>query len=287
MQKQAKTLMFFTVVSAPVGLFLRWLQNNNIYEPDTGLPIKSPISVIFLLFCFAYAAALFFLTRRLDDAWVEDDFRIALRGKTIAYPLVASGLGVITAIGALTYIFTPQTVHPGIQLGMGLLGLVTAICLPAIAMGPKKDSTGIFSCVYTFLPVVFFCFWLFTGFKEHSSNPVLWYYVIEILALSGLILGYYYMAGYAFLRPRMKRSIFWSQMGGFLSIVTLGDARPVAMQLILFASGIMLLMQSYVLISNAKQTRKEFVRAEDAASDLSSEDLSDVPLEEDDEFYNL
>ena len=254
----------FTGVMAAIGLFLRWLQNNNIYEEATGLPVKSPISTVFVVFCVVYAAAALVLTLSLKDAWVESSFRTAFRARTILFPTVATILGIATAAAAVSLLFSkPVGISAALQSVLALGALLCAICFPLISMGPKKDSTGNAACVYTFVPVIFFSVWLIIAFKEHAQDPVLWHYAIEVLAIASATLGFYYAAGYAFERARLKHTVLFGNLAAFFCITALGDPRDLPRQIIIAAPGIVLLIMSNVFISNLSPHKPKGFEAHD------------------------
>ena len=273
MQKQAGIFTMFTSVMAAVGLFIRWLQNNNIYEETTGLPVKSAISTVFVIFCLIYVAVLLIFTLRLGDAWAEENFRAAFRGRNILFPVMSAALGIAMSVASAALLFSkPEGLTIALQSVLGLGGLVCGICFPLIAMGPKKDSSGTFACVYTFIPVIFFSIWLIIAFKEHAQDPILWHYAIEVLAIASATLGFYYGAGYAFDRPRLKQTVFFTNLGAFFCIAALGDTRVLPRQIIIAAPGIVLLLMSNVFISNMKDKKPRQVYDEQEVSEESAAD---------------
>jgi len=262
----------FTSVMAAVGLFLRWLQNNNIFEEQTGLPVKSAISTVFIIFCLIYTAVILVLTLRLGDSWTEESFRTAFRGRNIIFPVMATAVGIAMAVASVALLFSkPVGLSVALQSVLGLGALICAICFPLIAMGPKKDSKGTFACVYTFIPVIFFSIWLIIAFKEHAQDPILWHYAIEVLAVASATLGFYYAAGYAFDRPRLKQTVLFTNLGAFFCITALGDPRVLPRQIIIAAPGIVLLLMSNVFISNMKENRPAY--DDRKAEPVSDEDI--------------
>lgn len=254
MRKEA-SLAMFTCVTAAVSSFIRWVQNNNIYERSTGLVRPSIWNNIMLAACAFTVIGLAFLTFRLKNSDARGDYRTALRARTILFPAAALILGVGMVAGAFMLIRgRGDSMYPNLNLILAVFAVLCGASFPALALGPKKDSSGAFICVCSVMPVFFFCCWLVICYRENSANPVLWSFAFEILAICAAALGFYYLAGYAFQRAKPYHTIFFSQLGAFLCIVALGDDRILAKQLFLLTSGLMLLMQSTVLTARMKTT---------------------------------
>lgn len=252
MRKEAGLMCVFTCVMGALGLFLRWIQNNNVFEPETGLAQRgSAWSGLLVAVCVITALGILGFVANLRGHKTETQYRTALRGKTILYPALAGVLGAVMLVGAVMLLTTAgDQPFPGLQRVLAVLAAACGACLPLLAVGPKKDSDGSMMCLGSFVPVVFLCFWLIVSYKENSANPVVWAYCIEILAISAAIMAYYYTAGFAFEKPRPLSTIYFCLLGAFFSMTTLADTRPVSKQLFFVAIAVMLLAFAFVLVSN-------------------------------------
>ena len=256
MRKEA-SLAMFTCVMAAFASFARWMQNNNIYESSTGLAVPSVWSSVMIAVCVVAIIGLIFLTYRLKSFNAGTEYRTALRARTIMFPIAAIVLGVGMAVGALMLIRNRDNImYPHLNLILAVFAILCGASFPVLALGPKKDGSDVLVCLCAAIPVLFFCYWLVISYRENSTDPVLWAFAFEILALCGATLGFYYLAGYAFRRVKPLHTVFFTQLGAFLCTVVLGDNRIMGKQVFFLMSGIMLLMQSTVLVARmTKETR--------------------------------
>ena len=252
MQKETGLLCVSACVAGALGLFARWMQLGNSFEQSTGLPIKGSFwnGAVFFI-CALTIAVLAFLSLRLGRYEAELSFREAFRGRNLLYPLLAAIFGIVMIVGGVMVLLKAgNSMFPAMQRLFGALAMVSGVSLPVIAMGPKKDSNGLNICVATIIPVVLCCFWLLVSYRENSADPTVWHYSIEILAIAAAVMAYYYVAGYAFLRPRPKLTVFFCLLAGAFCIITLADSRAVGEQLLFAATGLMLISIAGALIAN-------------------------------------
>ena len=244
-----------TCVSAALASFIRWVQNNNIYEPGTGLAMPSGWSTAVLACIVLFTVALAVLTYRACHRSESPDMRTALRGNTVLYPIAAGALGLIMLVGAVMLIRGRQEFlrDNGLYSVLAVFALCAGLSFPVLAMGTGRNSSGILTCFAAAIPILFFTFWMAVSYRSHSVEPVLWKFSIEILALATAALGFYYLAGYAFGRAKPMPSVFFGQLGAFLCAMALGDARHTGLQLFLFACAVMLLLQSAILLQNLER----------------------------------
>ena len=112
-------------------------------------------------------------------------------------------------------------------------------------------------CLCTSLPALLCCYWLVVSYKLHGTEPSAWSFGFEILALSAAAVAFYYLAGYAFNRVRTYRTLFFTLLGAFLCLVTLGDERYFAMKLMLLGCAGMLVLSAWLIVSNMRAAPPE------------------------------
>ena len=67
MRKEAWTYSLTAAILGALGVLIRWLQCQQIFEPDTGLAVKGAfVSVIMVLTLAAFAWALWWLSGKMD-----------------------------------------------------------------------------------------------------------------------------------------------------------------------------------------------------------------------------
>jgi hypothetical protein len=253
MRKKSLILCGFTVIMGIFGAFLRWLQNVNIFEADTGLAIPhSPYSYAVVLFAVLFAGVLLLWLRRY-------------RGITFVskYPAVYSGIGsfakvaayiigaVIAVGGVLTVYRSVSTSKSAFDLILGLFSFVCAAGMTTFlvsAGNQEKKSGGSFGAAAM---VFFLCFWLIASYKYSAADPVIWHFAPRLLTISATILAFYFIAGFVFNKPKPLASLYFSLLGTFICITVLADSYPLGEQLITVGFLAAMLLLSFGQLSSA------------------------------------
>ena len=136
--------------------------------------------------------------------------------------------------------------------------LVTALLsLPAgaavLLMGRaayRGEMTPAVSCLAPF-PAFTGLVWLFATHLEHGTEPVLMRYGFSLAAAALLMLAHYYVAGYLFGRPHVRRALFCSLAGAALGLISLADRPGLAVGCLTLAFVLSALTFSYALLHNA------------------------------------
>ena len=268
MRKNALIICTFTCAFGAIGAFCRWLQVQIAFD-EAGLSVSSmwnyivPIVLIAAAVCF-YA---FVSKYRRAGLTMTADFYDTFQGSTKFFVPGAWILGAMMIFGGMVLIATlPDTLNKVLYRVLAGLAVLTGIAFPLTATGSQKRfEPGVNSLFATF-PVLLFCLWLITSYKQNSTNPTVWAYAVEILALAAALLAFFYFAGYPYGRPRPGKSLYFSMLGSFLCIVALADDRNFGLQLMLVAAAGMQLFWAWMIVSNMyKPEEKPAETAEDAA----------------------
>lgn len=257
MQKNALTLTLTTGVAGIFGAFLRWLQNMNAFESDTGLLIPGKTSTAVFLIYALIAAALFvliafFWTKRVGASAEQG---AALSAHTRIPGIMTKLCGAVTLVCSLAVIFASGGAR------FALLERIFAVCgvlaAAALALLFAKNVTTAKNRGLSFVVLVLFsCLWLISSYKANSENPVVWSFAVEILAIGAIILAWYELAAYCYGRAKPKRALLFIQLAAFLSITTLSDSRSMAMQLIFAVEAAAMLMFEFLLVENMWDVRE-------------------------------
>ena len=253
MQKQAWLFSMTATVLGAFGLLLRWLQCQLIFDAETGLPARGAfISYLLVAVLIAFVAGLWWLTGKLDldGAREEPEDALAIPSKWTGRALAAAA--VIAGGGAARMFFTVDTMFLRIT---ALLGLLSASVLALIPSLPRWGGFGAFLSV---IPVVFFCLWMVVFYKDNSTNPLLWQYAVQILAMAACLLGAFRLSGYLFYRMKPRQAIFACGLALTFSLTVLMDEAGAAARLMLLGWGLGLGVMSWVLVRNlASEEEKE------------------------------
>ncbi len=229
MRSEAYKLSGFTLVIGALGFLLRWLQDMRI-AGEAGLADNAPISYLVLLLMAATGVILWLLglhLRQFDEPQRAAD---AFAGHTPFYGVIALLPAVVLAMGGLLMIAKPgdnvlwPTMHR-ICGGMMVLGAFGLGVLAVNAGRAGKEGTCRAAVCLTGL---FAVFWLITGYRDAASDPVVWRFVVGILARCALLLGVYHMAGFFFDSPHARRAICMCNFAAFLCVMAAIDGSTLA-----------------------------------------------------------
>ncbi|MDO4749251.1 MAG: hypothetical protein Q4A39_00235, partial [Eubacteriales bacterium] len=222
MQKQAWTCCGTVGICAAFGIFARWLQNINIYEKGTGLAVAGAFTSKMLIFvCLMTAAALLYQVLRLRRQMQvkPETIIVPSSGRVLTVFMAISGL--LAALGAGLILL--QEDGGMLRTILALLGFLAAFGLALYPQALKHPEWG---CVLCAAPVIFTCFWFIVYYKETAVDPVLWHFAPFILTLAVCILAFFYMAGFAFGKPRPFRAVFFALYAAFFCLTVLPDVHP-------------------------------------------------------------
>lgn len=256
MRKTAVSVTVTTLVLGVFGAFLRWLQNTSAYDSETGCVIPMhPTSIVFLAYCVLAAAIIcgitFLWLRRYDR---HGDIA-ALRSVTILPTVFGWMLGVVFVLCACVIMFSAGSSRfPTAQRLLGAGGILGGLCFPFLFGKRDGRDHGLGRTAATVL-TLFCCFWLVFSWRGHSENPVLWSYVIEVLAVAANAVAFYYIAAFHYGAGRSNRALLSVQFAVFFNVTTLFDTRSTAESAMFLLCVGMLLLTELILIENMWEKR--------------------------------
>ena len=241
MRKDSLLIIGTAAVGGAFGLFCRWLQLSTALDAETGLLRAGAAgSRILIALCVVVAALQFFHTVRLRArlAQPEDDDFFA--HGSAAYRFFCAAMGALTAVGGLLMLIT--SLRGGVTiLGffLGLLAIFAGLLMAALSLSATAGSG--MRCLCCTVPVLMLCFWLIVLYKDNASNPVIWSFCMRLLAIAASTIGWYYVAGFAYGKPKRARALFFCQLAPFLSILVMAESQRFAERLMLLCPALLLL----------------------------------------------
>lgn len=224
------------------GFFLRRWELRTAFEPDSGLAIPhSPAAWALILFSLVVALILLVLARGRHRPFAGGyDAAFAAKGNTVYIMAVVLGgflllvsaalnlLGLPAAYGEAQALF--QQTHQGnpvfTMLPRVLLMVLAAASFPCVLATGRNhyrgQGRGRFSAA-ALMPAYMACLWLIAAYQTRAGDPVRQDYIYELFAIIAGVLGLYFMAGFAFERAKVFRTVVFSLLGIYFSIVTLAD----------------------------------------------------------------
>ena len=255
MQSEAYKLTGFTAVVSAAGFLLRWLQDMQILDADTGLaqpgkPISYIVAGLILFLVLGFGA----VAVGLKKCYAPTEPEKALTGKTFLY----TALNVIPSIliGVCGVIFLIRS-WPSGQTAVWRVCGVTAIAAAfggiMVARGVSRPENAGARRVGIVLMILFGCLWLIAEYKTAAVDPVLWRFAVEILAICSALMAFYHVAGYFFEDSSPRLAVFFCYIGAFLCVMSAVDDHTMAESVCYGAVAVQLMLWGYALVMNMRR----------------------------------
>jgi hypothetical protein len=286
MQKNALTTCCFTCAAGAIGAFCRWLQNQLAFD-ESGLSVQSvwnyavPLIIIAAAICFYSFVAKY----KRSGLVMTTDFYDTFSGSNRIFIPTVWFVGAIMIFGAMILFATvPDGVGSILYRILAGFGILSGISFGVTAVGARRRYEPGLVCVFATVPVIQFCLWLITSYKQNSTNPTVWVYAVEILAIAAALLAFYYFAGYPYGRAKPYSSLYFAMLGAFLCIVALADDRNFGLQLMLASAICMQLLWIWMIVSRMHKPEEPEPEAEPSSDSVPVTDVNVSSILE--EFHN-
>ncbi len=252
MRKTALTFTVTTLVLGVFGAFFRWLQLMNAFDKETGFPIPGAgITPVLIVYCVLALAAFCVLTLLwlggYDRAKTAET---ALRCGTVAPLIISWALCAAFAAAACVILFTAGTSQtPLLQRLFGAFGILAAISIPFL-FSKNGGSGGPMGRSAAAVLTVFYCFWAIFEYKSISSDPIIWHYAFEVLAIAVSTMSVYYVTTYFYGVGKLPRTLIALQFGVFLNVTVIFEQRSTPLNVMVGVSAALQLMLEFLLIEN-------------------------------------
>ena len=277
----ALIMLCYTCALGAFGAFLRWLQMQVARDSETGMINPSVLNHLLPALIIAAAVILWLRVKKLTDAETvfPTGMSEALRGLSLVYIVSAWVIAAVAVIGGIMTILNASLDSlRSMYVIIAVLAMLGGLSFPLICSASRSHySPGLVSVLMSF-PILMFCVWLIASYRANASNPNVWVYAIEILAICCALLALFYVAGYAFGRPEPRKACYLSLFGAFMCITTLSDSRYMGLELIFLATAGMLLMYGWLIVKNRCPVPEAAPETESAEK---SEPESESPAAED------
>ena len=253
MQNNAMTLTVSTAVLSVFGAFLRWVQTMTIFEEDTGLPISSPISTVFVVYSLAVLltaiGATLLLFRGLEIS--RDGEEVMHTDSGIPVGLAWLCALAFAAGGILLMFSSGQFQVPMLQRLFGAFCVAAGVCLPMLPCRRRSEGLGgIGRKVIALFLTVFFCFWLIYCYRSYADNPVLWRFVPHIFAACANAWTMYYVAAWFFSRTRIIPALVALPYTVYLNVCVFAEAENLGVTLLTAGTIGIFMILYYVITAN-------------------------------------
>ncbi len=266
---KSKLALGLTVILGGLGAALRMWHRASGYD-EAGLPVAgAPAALaltLFLILC-ALGCILFALRQPISLA---DQSAAAPRGR-LAGALLAAAAVLLLAGGLLElkrfadgYLEVSQAIYLSpkeegkalqtfflskiLSLVMSLASIPAAAALLYQAKRANTQTEDAYNSFAVLMPPLFAWLWLIETYRRHTSNPILWDYVLLLLAAVALLLSGYFRAGFRFGLGKPWPSLALSLLALFFALCAVWDAGTLSAQLILAALTLHAAVELYALL---------------------------------------
>ncbi len=250
MRKDALTMVLITAVAGIFGAFLRWLENINAFEPDTGLMLPfARTTALLTAFLLAAAAAFAVLSVVWTKRFACEKTLAGLQTRTLFPDLLCKLCGVVLIVLGVVLMFAaPEQRYPSIERFFSSFCIFCGVSLMFIMARP--GGAAYMGRGTSLIPVLFSCVWLVSCYKNNAENPVVWSYLVELLTVAATIMAWYELAAYHYSRAKPAAALFFVQAAAFMNLTTLADERPVIMSVLFAIQAALMLMYEFTLVEN-------------------------------------
>lgn len=231
------------VAGGGIGFLLRRWELASAFEADTGLPIPGmPATMALILLSVGMLAVLALLCRGGQRSFPGGyDEAFAAEGKPLYMAAMVAAALLMAISGVLMLLGLPEAyAQAKLQTaGTPMLPLLPLAALAVLCLysawsllqlgknnyrgeGNGKYSSSLLAPAYTA------CFWLIVTYQARSGDPIVLDYAYQLFAIIFTVLGAYFMAGFAFERPKVFRASFCSLCAMYFILVTLADGQDLA-----------------------------------------------------------
>ena len=266
MRNTATKLTAFTAIISAAGFMIRWLQDLQIYEEETGLA-RSGMTISWVVAALIIVSAALFgviaLRMKKADAPTAPD--AALGGKTFIHTIVFAAAVLILLVSGILQLISANAENYSedqvvIRRILGAAAICASIALIFLMTRLSDESRAGIRRWSAGILILFSGIWLSAIYKTAASDPVLWRSAVEVLAVCAAMMAFYYIAGYFFGEPNPSASLFFCDLGAFLCVMSAIDEHTAAENLCFAATALILLIWSYSIIANMVQP--ETIRTE-------------------------
>lgn len=237
-----------------VGFWLRYRELTAMYDGVTAE------SSMLTLFSIGVTAVVFVFTIIMGLRYTtEKDYDRAFGHMSVLNFILQLMLGLATVGAGVGYGWLLSFVGymPLISWVFGLFAALSgvAICVLAVS-GYRGAKCGGWSQLFCVIPALFMCLWLVMVYRGHASNPNIWEFGFDCLALAAGAFAFYFWAGYVYGRKKTVFTLFSYLMACYLlPVMGAGQETMPQLVLVLLLSGVVV-VQSSAFIGNMKLKRE-------------------------------
>lgn len=250
MRKNSYTYCGYVCILGVFGVFFRWLQNTNAFEPETNLAIPMSLwSIVMGAWLLLMAVGLLFAVRRLGRDRYPDSFQEAFKGSALVLNIASLVCLAALAGGGALFVLHRLGDRNYLDLILGGAAVIAGVSLYLALRSPiggKENSRG-----KLLVPVVLYlCYMLIWEYKTYASDPVIWHFGVKILATAVTLIAYFDLLGFAYSKIKLRSTVYYSLLAVAMTLSTFADSGNMLVHLMNIGLAVGLVVFNFMLLEN-------------------------------------
>lgn len=244
-----------SIIAGIVGIVLRKKELATVFDSSTGLAERGATVTILLgvLSAFIVIVSLAYAVVGCRNGKAPGAYERAMSpGNAVELMMLFLG-GLAMIVGGVVYYFAARTEYAAglYSLVFAVLAAASGVCqviLASAAYRKKRvEGMGIASVVTP----LFLCLWLVATYRSYGTEPALLTYCGMCVAIIAATLSFYFNAGFAFGRKRLRSSVFFGLTAIYMCTVALADFTTLPTRLVLFGMILTMSINTASLVENS------------------------------------
>lgn len=249
MLKSGIAASLLTFICGIAGYYLRNQELRTVFDETTGLAAENaPVSIGLI----ALSAAIFIISVLLNQLVKNKKMSFSeAYGSKNPIPCFLLCIAGAVMVAVSGYMFITDSISLDFKDTVwAVLTILAGLSIIILAAKVFLSSNGREPGLITMIPVVYLCAWLLISYTDRAADPVLLHYVYEFFALAFTIMGFYYLAGFAFGKMRGKSMLVCSNVAVYFILVNLAEDIGMLKKAVYICLAVVLLIQSLLLGKN-------------------------------------
>ena len=250
----------FSLVAGIVGMILRKKELATIFDSVTGLAESGAkvTTLLILLSVIVAVASVVYAVIGCRNGTVEEPYEVIMSPKSLIGLLLMFVSGAAIIVGGMWYFLAARLesasrLYSIVFAVFAVASGVSQFSLAAAAYRRKKsEGMGIASVVTP----LFLSLWLVATYRSFGTEPSLLRFCGICLALIMATLSFYYSAGFAFGRKKLKRTIALNLIAIYMCTVALADFAQLHTRFILCGLIITMCVNTTSLVINSHKPKR-------------------------------
>lgn len=238
-------------VLSSFGFTARWAQSS-IFDENGLATAGATASHVLISYSIMVIIGFAILLRPLRNFEVRPGVSYALRCDDVIYKAL-SRAGAICLIAAGVMLMLKSNNYESLQQLIFILGALACVAGASVAYISASDDDTAGVWVATLMPIIFLCLWLITAYKQHGTNPVVWQYAVEIIAIACATEAVFLVSGFAFDKPKIFPCLMFCLISAFFMFMTLGDIKEIEFSLCLIGIALYCASAMFAIMQNIKR----------------------------------